>query len=520
MTAATGAATGPGSDAGTGPDTEAGAATGRPPARWLVLAVVCLVQLAVVLDNTVLGVAVPSLTRDLGAGTADLQWIVNAYSLVQAGLLLAAGSAADRYGRRRLMLLGLAVFGLGSLAAGLSHTTGRLIAARAVMGVGGALLLTTTLAVVLQVFDGPERTRAIGVWSAVSALGYAAGPPIGGLLLAHFAWGSLFLVNLPVVLLGLLAGRALVPESRSPRGGPPDLTGVLLSTVGVTAVVGAIVSGPEHGWSSAQVLGPAAAGLLALTAFVRWELRCPHPMLDLGFFRDRRFVGAVTGVVLITFGSTGVLFLLTQQLQFVRGYEPLEAGLRMAPFALTVVALNFTGLAARVTARLGTPRSIAAGMAILAAGFAVAALAGGGYGPLLVGLLLMGTGCALANPAIVAAVLDAIPPERAGAGAGVDGTMAEVGGSLGVAVLGAVLNARFAALLPAGAAAGSLPAALATAGTDGERSAVLDAFAAASRSGQLAGAGAVLAGGLTAAALLRRADRRAERQARAPSGTA
>jgi hypothetical protein len=219
-------------------------------------------------------------------------------------------------------------------------------------------------------------------------------------------------------------------------------------------------------------------------------------------------VGAVTGVVLITFGSTGVLFLLTQQLQFVRGYEPLEAGLRTAPFALTVVALNFTGVAARVTARLGTPRSIATGMATLAAGFAVAALAGGGHGPLLMGLLLMGTGCALANPAIVAAVLDAIPPERAGAGAGVDGTMAEVGGSLGVAVLGAVLNARFAALLPAGAAAGSLPAALAAAGTDGERSAVLDAFAAASRSGQLAGAGAVLAGGLTAAALLRRAERR------------
>ncbi|MGK4584788.1 MFS transporter [Kitasatospora sp. HPMI-4] len=491
------------------------ATTGSPaetrlPTRWLILAVICLAQFAAVLDNTVLNVAIPSLTRDLGAATSDVQWIVNAYSLVQAGLLLAAGSAADRYGRRRLLLAGLAVFGAGSLAAGLSHTTGQLTAARAGMGIGGALLLTTTLAVVVQVFDAAERPRAIGVWGAVNALGFAAGPPVGGLMLAHFWWGALFLVNLPVVLLGILAVRLLVPESRAPGGGPPDLPGVLLSTTGMTAVVLAITGGPEAGWTSARVLLPAAGGLLVLGAFALWEHRARHPMLDPHFFRSRRFTGAVVGVVLITFGSAGVLFLLTQQLQFVRGYSPLAAGLHLAPFALTVVVLNFTGLSARVVGRLGHPLAIACGMALLAGGFAIVALlASDGYGTLLVGLILMGAGCAFANPAIVEAVLSAIPPDRAGAGAGIDGTMAEVGNSLGVAVLGAVLNARFAALLPATAAgAGSLPAALAAAGTDGDRTAILDAFAAGISASQLVGAVAVLAGGILAAVLLRRAERR------------
>ncbi|GAA3052296.1 hypothetical protein GCM10020000_37210 [Streptomyces olivoverticillatus] len=332
----------------------------RLPTRWLILAVICLAQLAVLLDNTILNVAIPSLTRDLGATNADIQWVINAYSLVQAGLLLASGSAADRYGRRKLLLAGLALFGLGSLAAALSQSTAQLTAARGGMGVGGALLLTTTLAVVMQVFDAEERPRAIGIWSAVSALGFAAGPPIGGIMLAHFWWGSIFLLNIPVVVIGLIAVRILVPESKNPGGGPPDLLGALLSAAGMTALVYAIIQMPESGWSSTEVLLPAAAGAAILAAFALWEQHTRHPMLDLHFFRDRRFVGAVSGVVLITFGSAGVLFLLTQQLQFVRGYTPLETGLRMAPFALTIVALNFSGVAFRMGARLGRPASIAA----------------------------------------------------------------------------------------------------------------------------------------------------------------
>lgn len=491
-----------------------GAATPPPaavPHRWLILAVLCLAQLVVVLDNTVLTVAVPVLTVELDAGTADVQWMINAYALMLSGLLLSAGSAVDRYGRRRMLLVGLVLFGLGSTAAGLARTAEQLIAARAGMGVGGALLATATLAVAMQVFDAVERSRAIGIWAATSALGFAAGPPIGGFVLAHLPWGAIFLVNVPIVVVCLLAGRLLVPESRDPAGGRLDLGGVTLSTAGLTAIVWAIISGPERGWASAPVLGVGTAGVLLLALFVGWERRCAHPMLDMHFFRDRRFVGAVCGVVLITFGATGALFLLTQQLQFVRGYLAWEAGLRMAPFALSIVALNVGGVAALAIRRLGLPAAIAVGMTLLAGGLALVTHGPSeGYATLLAGLLVMGTGCALANPAIVEAVMSAIPTHKAGAGAGVDGTMTEVGSSLGVAVLGAVLNARFGALLPAAlAGAGSFPATLAAAGPD--REAVTTAFAEALRTGQTVGAVAVLVGGLVAAALLWRADRLARR---------
>ncbi|MGC4807894.1 MFS transporter [Micromonospora sp. DT233] len=482
----------------------------RPlPTRWLILAVLCLAQVAVVLDNTVLTVAVPVLTAELGASTAEVQWIINAYALVQTGLLLTAGSAVDRYGRRRLLLVGLVLFGAGSLAAALASSTGQLIAARAGMGIGGALLVTATLAVAMQVFEVVERSRAIGIWAAASALGFAAGPPVGGLILAHFPWEAIFLLNVPIVLACLAAAGALVPESRHPAGGRLDLAGVALSTAGLTAVVYAIIAGPERGWGSAPVGGAAAGGALLLAAFVWCQRRVAHPMLDLELFRNRRFVGAVCGVVLITFGATGALFLLTQHLQFVRGYPAWEAGLRMAPFALSIVALNLSGIAARTIYRLGTAGAIAVGMSLLSGGLLLVTHGpSGGYGVLLAGLLVMGAGCALANPAIVEAVMSAIPPEKAGAGAGVDGTMTEVGSSLGVAVLGAVLNARFAGLLPAAlAGAGSFPAALAAAGGEAERGQVVDAFRVASETGQTVGAGAVLAGGLLAAWLLRRAQR-------------
>ncbi|MEV4478264.1 MFS transporter [Micromonospora coxensis] len=477
--------------------------------RWLILAVLCLAQVIVVLDNTVLTVAIPVLTTELDATTGDVQWMINAYALVLCGLLLSAGSAADRYGRRRMLLAGLVLFGVGSLAAGLARTGGQLIAARAGMGVGGALLVTATLAVAMQVFQGADRQRAIGLWAATSALGFAAGPPVGGAILAHLPWQAVFLVNLPVVLVCLLAVRALVPESRDPRGGRPDIGGVLLSTAGLTGIVWAIIAGPDLGWGAPAVLGAAGAGLVLLAGFVLWERRIPDPMLDMDLFRHRRFVGAVSGVVLITFGATGALFLLTQHLQFVRGYTAWEAGLRMVPFALSIVVLNVAGVAAALIRRLGVPAAIAVGMVLLAAGLALITHApGDGYPVLLAGLLVMGAGCALANPAIVEAVMSAIPVEKAGAGAGVDGTMTELGGSLGIAVLGAVLNARFGALLPAAlAGAGSFPAALAAARTEDERGLVSDAFRVALETGQTVGAVAVLLGGLVAAGLIRRAER-------------
>ncbi|WP_405693299.1 MFS transporter [Streptomyces sp. NBC_01185] len=476
--------------------------------RWLILGVICLAQLTVLLDNTVLNVAIPSLTTELNASTADVQWMINAYSLVQSGLLLTAGSASDRYGRKKMLVAGLLVFGVGSLAAGLAQSSGQLIAARAGMGVGGALLITTTLSVVVQIFDDTERVKAIGIWSTVNSLGFAAGPLLGGAMLDHFWWGAIFLINIPVAVLGLIAVVRLVPESRNPSGDRPDLVGALLSTLGMAGVVYAIISGPEHGWGSGPVLLAAFAGIAVLAGFVLWELYVPYPMLDMHFFRNQRFTGAVAGAILVAFGMTGSLFLLTQHLQFVLGYEPLEAGLRTAPLALTVVALNLTGLGARLVGKLGTPAVIGAGMSLLAAGLAAIALLGGrDYGGMLLGLVVMGAGVALAMPAMANAIMSSIPREKAGVGAGVNGTLAEFGNGLGVAVLGAVLNSRFAALVPGAVGAASLPVVLASADGPAERERITDAFASGLETSQLAGAAAVLAGGLLAAGLLRRAER-------------
>ncbi|MEU6978349.1 MULTISPECIES: MFS transporter [unclassified Streptomyces] len=487
---------------------------GGHPQRWLILGVICLAQLTVLLDNTVLSVAIPSLTSELHATTSDIQWMINAYSLVQSGLLLTAGNAADRYGRKKLLAAGLALFGLGSLAAGLADSTAQLIAARAGMGVGGALLMTTTLAVVMQIFDDSERVKAIALWSTVASLGFAGGPLIGGVILNHFWWGMIFLINIPVAVVALVAVVKLVPESKNPQGERPDLLGALLSTIGMTAVVYAIISGPEHGWISGEVLVPAAIGLLGLGAFALWELHTPYPMLDMHFFRNQKFVGAVGGSILVVFGMGGSLFLLTQHLQFVLGYEPLEAGLRMAPLALTIVGLNLTGIGPKVVMKLGTPPTVALGMTLVAAGLTSISLLGGGtdgsYWGMLLGLVLMGAGIAVSSPAMANALMSAIPPEKAGVGAGINGTLAEFGNGLGVAVLGAVLNARFAALVAVTAT--SLPAALAAAGSDAQRQQISDAFASGLQTSQLVGAVAVFAGGLLAAALLQRAERAERRE--------
>ncbi|MEV6590937.1 MFS transporter [Streptomyces acidicola] len=490
-------------------DTSPPTAQGHPQ-RWLILGVLSLALLTVVLDNTVLNVAIPSLTEELGAATSDIQWMINAYSLVQSGLLLTAGSAADRYGRKKMLIAGLALFGVGSLVAGLADSTGQLIAARAGMGIGGALLMTTTLAVAMQIFTPEEQPKAIGIWAAVNALGFATGPLVGGFVLEHFWWGAIFMINLPVAALGVVAVATLVPESKDPRGDRPDLLGALLSTIGMGSLVFAIISGPEHGWTSGRVLATAAVAALVLAGFAYWESRIPYPMLDMHFFRDRRFTGAVAGAVLIAFGMAGSLFLLTQYLQFVLGYDAMEAGLRMAPLAVTIVVLNFSGLAAKWATRLGTPIAILVGMILTSGGLvSIATLTEYGYPGTLLGLVLIGAGAAIASPAMAYAIMSAIPPEKAGVGAGINGTLAEFGNGLGVAVLGAVLNSRFAALIPV--AASSLPAALAAAGSEDERDRITEAFSSGLETSQLVGAVAVLLGGVVAAVLLRRAERVGDR---------
>ncbi|WP_330458652.1 MFS transporter [Streptomyces sp. NBC_00820] len=475
--------------------------------RWLILAVVCLVQLVVILDNTILNVAVPSLTKELGATTAQTQWVIGAYSLAQAGLLIAAGGFADRYGRRLVQMLGLVFFGLGSLAATFATDPGQLIAARAGMGVGGSFLLATNMAIIVRTFDQDFLPQALSVITGVASLGLALGPVVGGVLLAHFWWGSVFLVNVPVCLIGLVAVVKMVPESKDPHGDRPDLLGAVLSTVGMTAFVYAIIQGPGHGWTSGRTLLPGAIALVFMTAFLLWERHTPHPLLDLSFFSDPRFRGAVSGGVLVAFGLAGSLFLLTQHLQFVLGYGPLEAGLRLAPMAVTLVLLNLTGVGMRLTTKLSAPAATALGLSLMSAGLASIAVLGhnGSYLGIMLGLVLMGGGVACAKPAMAGAVMTSIPPEKAGVGSGLMGTISELGNSLGVAILGAVLTVGFAGGLPAGiphAAARSLPEALA-AGGQGAAHQVHEAFRDSLTTAQLIGAVAVLLGGFVAAWLLR-----------------
>ncbi|MBK3643169.1 MULTISPECIES: MFS transporter [Streptomyces] len=475
--------------------------------RWLILGVVCLVQLVVILDNTILNVAIPSLTKELGATTAQTQWVIGAYSLVQAGLLITAGGFADRYGRKLTQMLGLAFFGAGSLAGAFATEPAQLIAARAGMGIGGALLLATNMAIIVRTFDAEETPKALTVIMGVASLGLALGPVIGGVLLAHFWWGSVFLVNVPVCFIGLVAVAKLVPESKDPQGDHPDLLGALLSTVGMTAIVYAVIQGPEYGWTSGRTLLTGLGGVLVMAAFIVWERRTPHPLLDMSFFSNPRFRGAVSGGVLVAFGLSGSLYLLTQHLQFVLDYGPLEAGLRLMPMALTLVALNLTGVGVRVTAKLAPPVATGLGLALMAAGLASIAVLGrdGSYPGILLGLVLMGAGVGCAKPAMAGAVMTSIPPEKAGVGSGLMGTISEVGNSLGVACLGAVLTVGFAGALPAGVpdrAARSLPDAVAAAGP-GATHRVHEAFADSLTTAQLIGAVAVLLGGLVASWLLR-----------------
>jgi EmrB/QacA subfamily drug resistance transporter len=453
--------------------------------------------MVVVLDNTVLNVAIPSISRGLAASTSDIQWMINAYSLVLAGLLLTSGSLSDRFGRKRALLAGLAVFGGGSAIAAYAGSPEALIGARAFMGLGAAFLMPGTLAVLMQLFDEAERPRAIGIWAAVSSLGFASGPVIGGALINHFWWGSVFLVNVPVAALAIAAVLFLVPESKDPTVRKPDLPGSVLSTVGMVSLVWTVISVPQHGWDSPQVIVSLALGLGGLLAFALWERHTPEPMLDLAFFADRRFTGAVAGGVLAAFGMGGSLFLLTQHLQGVLGYGPLEAGLRVAPMAITLLVVS--NVTAPLGARLGAGNTMLLGMTTVAAGL-VALSFGGGYGSTLGGLVLIGAGVGIATPVAVNALMSAIPPERAGIASGLNGTLTELGNSFGIAVLGALLSARFAAALPDGVSSRSLSEALQT----GDPGSVREAFVSGMSVSLLVGALAAFLGGVVAGVMLRR----------------
>ncbi len=427
----------------------------RHPRRWLILGVLCLSLFVVTLDNTVLNVAIPSLVEDLSLSTSQVQWVVDAYSLVFAGLLLTAGSVSDRFGRRRGLLGGLLVFGLGSLAAALTTSAPALIAARGFMGLGGAFLMPATLAILVHVFEVDERPRAIAIWGGVSALGVSAGPVLGGLLVDHFWWGSVFLVNVPVVVVALLAAWTIVPESRRSDAPRPDLVGALLSSIAIVALVRSMIEVPEQGWLSATVVSGLLVTAVSLSVFVLWELRADHPMVPVTLLRSRQFVGASSVGVLLMFSLAGATFVLTQFLQMTLGYSPLEAGVRTLPVAVAIALAS--PLSPGFAARVGNNRAVAVGLTVLAAGLATLGLGANReqYLPVAVGIVLLGLGLGIAIAPASASLMSSFPRDHAGVGSAMNDTMQELGAALGVAVLGGLAAAAYRSGLPTSVPAGA-----------------------------------------------------------------
>ena len=394
------------------------------------------------IDSTVLNIAIPSLIRELDATPADIQWILDSYVLVFAGLLLTAGSLSDRFGRRRMLILGLVVLAMGSLAAVVATEPWQLVAARAVMGLGGALLMPSTLSILMTTFDETERRMALAAWSTVSILGIVAGPVLGGLLLEHYWWGSVFLLNIPVAVLAIVAALVLMPETTGEQR-RIDLVGVVLSVVALGSTVYLII---EREWNIAGLA--LAAG--SAVAFVLWERRQEHPMLPLGLFANRDFTGTCATVLLMVFGMGAVMLMLTQYLQFVLGYGPMKAGLALLPYALAGAVFN--GIGATLGNNLPNKTLIVSGLTVMALAFTILA-AGDGYLWVLVSMLVMGIGGGLAGPAAYAAIMNTIPLRHAGVGSALNDTLQQVGMALSIAILGSVLAGVFTAQMPGDAPA-------------------------------------------------------------------
>jgi EmrB/QacA subfamily drug resistance transporter len=412
------------------------------PRRWAILGVLVVSLLVVVLDNTVLNVALRTLAdpvRGLGASQGELEWSINSYTLVFAGLLFTFGVLGDRYGRKRFLQAGLAVFGLASLVSAYAQSPGQLIGTRALMGIGAAAVMPVTLAIISNVFDPRERGRAIGVWAGAVGLGVAIGPVLGGALLEHYWWGSVFLINVPIVLLGMVAVALLVPESRDPRPGRIDAVGVLLSVLGLVALSYGIIDGGEHGFGRPVVWITIVAGLAVLAGFVVHERRVEFPALDVRLFRVPRFAASAAVIGLVFFAAMGVMFFGTFYLQLVRGHSPLETGLLMLPFACA--QLVFAPLSATMVRRYGSRVVAAVGLALTALAMSQFTLADARtpiwYFELI--LFVQGTGMANIMPPATESIMSSLPRERAGVGSAVSNTVRQVAGALGVAVIGSVL---------------------------------------------------------------------------------
>jgi EmrB/QacA subfamily drug resistance transporter len=412
--------------------------------RWVVLGVLCFTLLLVGIDNTILNVALPRLAESLGASTSALQWIVDSYVLVFAGMLLTAGTLGDNFGRRRSLVGGLLVFGLGSALSAFSTSSGQLIATRALMGLGGAFVMPSTLSILTNVFtDAKERGRAIAIWAGFAGLGIAIGPITGGWLLEHFWWGSVFLINVPVVLVSAVLTVVLVPESKDPVEHRLDLAGAGLSIAGLVALVWSLIEAPGNGWLSGTTLGGLGVAAVILGLFVWCELRASEPMLDIGFFRRPRFSAGCAGITISYFALFGSMFLVTQLFQFVLGYSPLHAGFAMMPVAFTVMIVAPTS--ARIVERVGTKKVVTSGMVLVALGLLTLSrvTADTGYPMIALDLVLLSLGMGLIMPPATEAVMGSLPAAKAGVGSAVNDTTREVGGALGIAVFGSITASTY-----------------------------------------------------------------------------
>ena len=424
--------------------------------RWGTLAVVSVTVLLATIDETILNVAIPSLQRDLGASASSLLWMVNAYMLVFGGLLLTMGGVGDRFGRARMLSYGLAVFALSSLGAALAQSPAQLIGARAIMGMGGAMMMPATLAIIVNVFEEKEKPKAIAIWAMMAGIGVALGPMLGGALLKYFYWGSVFLVNVPIAAIAIAASLFLVPDSRDPKSRPLDIPGALLSMGAVSALMLAIIEGPGWGATSPRLAITVATAVILGLGFVLRERRAAYPLLDFALFRLPRFTTGAAAITLAFFSMVGFIFGLTQYLQFVQGYTPLAAGIRFLPLA---VGFMFGAIASEeLVRRFGTTRVVAAGLVIMTATMPLVLLWETNTSYLVVGPIVAGIalGVGLVFAPAAEAVMGSVTAAKAGVGSAMNDVTQMLASAFSIAVVGSVMNAIYAARL--GDAVASLPA--------------------------------------------------------------
>ncbi len=408
--------------------------------RWLILAILCLSLSVISIDNTIVTGGLPKLAQTLGSSHTDLEWIIDGYTIVFAGLLLSAGSLSDRKGRKGILQVGLALFALTSVWAAFADTSSGLITARLLMGAAAALIMPSTLAILAAVFPKEERAKALGIWTAVLGLGVATGPLIGGFLLDHYWWGSIFLINVPIVAVALTATAIWVPTSRDPKPNRPDVLGTILWTMGMFAVMFVIIQSGQDGFGAAHVIAAVFIAILGIGGFVFWERHTNHPMLDIRLLANGQFRGAMVSVALTQFALYGAAFLIVQYLQLVLGYSAFASGAALLPAIISVVVMSATSSV--VVGKLGTRTTVSAGLVCVTAGLALGAytLSGTSNYPLLaLAMALIGAGLGVALPPAENCILTAVPREKTGVGSAVNDTVLELGGGLGVAVQGSIV---------------------------------------------------------------------------------